>query len=78
MEASQKHRQGDVEGRIPFRSGRMYYVNDQWYFTTREGDDKGPYPSRDEAEAALAMFVRKLTGAADDQGEEGDAEASGD
>ncbi len=66
----QKHREGDQGGRIPFRSGRMYYVNDEWYFTTREGEDRGPYPSRDEAEAALAQFVRSLQAEQDGAGED--------
>lgn len=53
-----KHRRGEESSHIPFRTGRIYYVNDQWFFCTREGHDEGPYPSRDEAEAALAMYIR--------------------
>lgn len=44
-------------GHPPFRSGRMFSIGAQWYFATREGDH-GPFPSKEEAEAELALFLR--------------------
>ena len=35
---------------------RVMRMNDQWWFTTREGD-MGPYNTRDEAEAAVTTYI---------------------
>lgn len=51
------HRSGE-QGSIPFRSGRFFNIDASWYFACREGHDQGPYPSRSEAEAALALYIR--------------------
>jgi len=45
-------------GPVPFRSGRLFNVGSEWYFATREGD-RGPFPSREEAEATLTLFLRE-------------------
>ncbi len=44
-------------GPAPFRSGRMFSIGTEWYFATREGD-RGPFQSREEAEAELALYLR--------------------
>jgi hypothetical protein len=43
-----------------FRSERYYHVSGQWYFTTREAMELGPFPSRQDAEAELMLFVRHI------------------
>lgn len=48
------------EGHSPFRSERVFNVGIEWYFTTREGKDMGPFENKEEAEAELALFLRKL------------------
>ena len=52
-----KNRRGE-QGHIPFRSGRFFSVGGEWFFSTREGENRGPYSSRGAAEAALLNFVR--------------------
>jgi hypothetical protein len=51
-----EHRSGEA-GSIPFRSGRFFVVENKWYFSCREGIDKGPYSARAEAEIALKAFL---------------------
>jgi len=41
----------------PPRSRRLYSVNGQWYFTTREGIQYGPYQDQNEAVKVLAIFI---------------------
>ena len=41
----------------PFRSRRLYSVNGQWFFDTRESEQFGPYRDQSEAKKALAIFV---------------------
>lgn len=49
------------ESHIPFRSGRFYSVGSEWYATTREGRDLGPFRSREEAKMAIAAYVAELS-----------------
>jgi hypothetical protein len=42
-----------------FRSERFYSVSGDWYFTTREAMELGPFPSRKDAEAELMLFMRQ-------------------
>ena len=52
-----KLRRGEA-GNVPFRSGRFFSVNGNWYFATREGLNEGPFATRQVAQAALLNFVR--------------------
>ena len=40
----------------------MFSVGSEWYFTTREGDDVGPFETKQEAEEALSLFLRHYAG----------------
>ena len=53
------HRRGE-QGSVPFRSGRFFNIDTRWYFSCREGMDHGPFDSKEEAEAALMLFIREL------------------
>ena len=56
------HRKGE-EDKIRFRSDRVFTVNDQWFFQTRELDEPfGPYPNREKAERHLRSFLRDING----------------
>lgn len=48
-------------GPVPFRSSRFFCVGGQWYFTTREGFDSGPFASRDRAETGLRRFLHVVS-----------------
>lgn len=52
-----QNRRGE-SGSHPFRSGRIFSVGNQWYFSTRENGDQGPFSSRTDAEAELRLYVR--------------------
>lgn len=53
------HRRGE-QGAIPFRSGRLFNIDTRWYFACREGLDQGPYDNRNEAEAAVSLYIRDV------------------
>ncbi len=40
-----------------FRDNRFYRMVDNWYFTTREGIDFGPFDSQNEAENQLLNYI---------------------
>ena len=50
------HRTGEL-GDIPFRSDRFFCVGNQWYFSTREGFDSGPYADKQRASQSLQRFL---------------------
>ena len=43
----------------PFRSGRFFNVNGEWFFSTREGATFGPYAERSRAEEACTTFLNR-------------------
>ncbi len=45
-----------------FRSDRLFVADSQWYFSTREGEEKGPYATREEAEAELVRYIYHVGG----------------
>lgn len=53
-------RQGEKDN-IPFRSGRFYSVGSEWYATTREGRELGPFRSREDVKMAVAAYVAELS-----------------
>ncbi len=53
------NRQGE-KGQPPPRSTRIFNMDNDWYFSTREGADIGPFDSRDEADQGLENFLKFL------------------
>ena len=41
-----------------FRAERVFLSNEQYYFSTREGVDQGPYANASDTEKALNHYVR--------------------
>ncbi|MFV1983752.1 MAG: DUF6316 family protein [Thiohalomonadales bacterium] len=55
-----KHRNGEEGNNIPFRVGRFFNIDTDWYFACRDEPDEGPFESKPEAEAALILYMREL------------------
>jgi len=51
------NRNGET-GKPPHRSSRIFTMEQQWYFSTREGTDIGPFNSRLEANNGLQDFIQ--------------------
>jgi len=51
------YRAGEKHGTF-FRMDRCYCTNGEWYFSTREGVEVGPFRSHADAEVELLMFIR--------------------
>ncbi len=58
------HRKGE-NGAIPFRSGRFFNIDINWYFACREGMDHGPFDSREKAAGALKRYLAAYSGVQD-------------
>lgn len=48
----------DENDRAFFRTDRVFNVNANWFFATREGQNHGPFSTRSAAEQALRAFIR--------------------
>lgn len=55
------YRNGETDGKSHYRSDRYFTMNGEWFFTTREHVDMGPFITRQEAERELAVFIRHVT-----------------
>jgi uncharacterized protein YchJ len=44
-----------------FRTDRFCQINGFWYFVTREQTQEGPFPSRQDAQAELQDYIRRMS-----------------
>lgn len=56
MENRESVRKGEQQA-SPYRSGRFYSVDNDWYFSVRETDDLGPFHSKLSAEENLKIYL---------------------
>ena len=56
------HRVNDPENKAYFQSDRFFESNGQWYFSTRETPDQGPFVSRDLAAWELNAWLKTHIG----------------
>ncbi len=42
---------------LPYRKDRFFMVDSEWYFTTREKLDHGPYSTRRKAELECEAYI---------------------
>lgn len=43
---------------FPLHHGRLFQVNDEWYFATRESMGHGPFADYESAETACRAYVQ--------------------
>ena len=39
---------------------RFVQMNGEWFYTTREGEERGPFDSRADAEGDLIAYIRQI------------------
>ncbi len=59
-QAPAQHRSGEI-GHFPFRSDRLYFSGEAWFFLIRGGQSKGPYSKADDARQALKKYIETLS-----------------
>lgn len=52
-------RQGEQE-KSWYRSDRFFKVNGDWYFSTREKIDVGPFQTKEGADKGLTLFIESI------------------
>lgn len=53
-----QHRAGESDTSIPFRNERHYCSNGEWFFETRNGEQCGPFESKEDMKAELLLYIR--------------------
>ena len=43
-----------------FQMDRFIQQNDEWFYTTREGEERGPFKSKDDAEKDLIAYLQTI------------------
>lgn len=56
MENTKNKRDGE-DNEPHFRSGRFYSIDNEWYFSVREKQDQGPFPTKEFAEEQLRLYL---------------------
>ena len=56
MDNNENTRSGESQA-SPYRTGRFYSVDNEWYFSVREAKDQGPFPSKISAEKSLIEYL---------------------
>lgn len=51
-------RSSDDSDSLHFRSDRILHQDGGFFFSTREGTVEGPFPTREQAEVAAALYIR--------------------
>ena len=54
------NRAGEEPGGSHYRVDRFFSVDNDWFFSTRESTEFGPYASKEDAERALQVYVRDV------------------
>ena len=54
-------RLGEQHPRLMFRAQRLFTIGHNWYFSTREGENQGPFSSKRIAELALEIYIKKVS-----------------
>mgnify|MGYP000299991766 FL=1 len=53
-------RSGEKKDKQWFRCERFMHVNDQWFFTTREFTQEGPFDTKEDAEMESILYIREV------------------
>ena len=54
-------RSGESAEQVKFRSQRLFSVGPQWFFSTREGTDQGPFSNKEQAQQAINTYIQEVT-----------------
>ena len=60
----QTHRATDsdtIHDRLFFRSNRCFKVNDQWFFSTREVQQVGPFTTIEQCNEGCKLYITSIT-----------------
>ena len=53
-------RKNDDDDKLHFQMDRFLQQNGEWFYTTREGEERGPFVTKEDAEGDLLAFIVEL------------------
>lgn len=48
------------DDKMHFQMDRFIQQNGEWFYTTREGEERGPFDSKEDAEGDLILYIQHL------------------
>ena len=42
-----------------FQADRFFQQNGEWFYLTRDGEERGPFEDKDDAEGDLILYMRE-------------------
>ena len=54
-----EHRVGE-NGVLPYRTTRVFNIGPEWFFAVRDGKDRGPFESKQNAVSGLKQYLNLL------------------
>lgn len=60
-------RKTDDPRTLHFHANRLHRINGLWYFETREGENVGPFDSKEAAGKELSRFMAKVEAESSDK-----------
>ena len=57
---TRKYDGDEAKTKTYFQMSRFVQMNGEWFYTTREGEERGPFESKAEAEGDLIEYIRHL------------------
>ena len=50
-------RKTDNDDKVHFQMDRFVQQNGEWFYVTRDGEERGPFKSRSDAEGDLVFYI---------------------
>lgn len=50
----------DKDHQMHFQSNRFILQNGEWFYLTRDGQERGPFSDKSDAEGDLILYLRNL------------------
>lgn len=48
----------DKDEKLHFQIERLIQQNGEWFYLTREGEERGPFETKEDAEGDIIMYIR--------------------
>lgn len=58
--SSPSPRKGEQDIPITFRTNRFFTIGNNWYFSTREGIERGPFNTKEFAQQAINTYISEM------------------
>ena len=48
------------DGKVHFKTDRFFQQNGEWFYLTRDGEERGPFEDKEDATGDLILYLRAI------------------